>query len=100
MPAYLYVNCCLTGVYGESDYIFTCVIDSPTEKQAVEWGHQVADAFDRQHRLQPSGKRMKFVHICRNGSVVRDWKRLAFVVGLVKSRTSPPGLRSQRTDAM
>src|SRR5436190_9059289 len=72
MPAYLYVNCCLTGVYGESDYIFRCVIDSPTEKQAVEWGHQVADAFDRQHRLQPSGKRMKFAHICRNGSVVRE----------------------------
>jgi hypothetical protein len=72
MPAYRYVNCCLTGVLGESDYIFGCVIDSPTEAQAVEWGHQVADAFDRQHRLQPSGHRMDFADLCRNGSVLGE----------------------------
>ena len=70
MPKYDYINCCLTGVLGVSDYIFACEIEADDEAQALEWGHEVAKEYDRRYGLQPSGRRMDDVSIEQNGEVL------------------------------
>jgi hypothetical protein len=72
MPVYHYLNMCLMGAIGISDYSFGCIIEAETADDALAWGHEVARAYNREYGLLPNGERIEDAEIVNNASVIPD----------------------------
>ncbi|MGC3966539.1 MAG: hypothetical protein QM775_03975 [Pirellulales bacterium] len=72
MRRFHYFNECLTGVFGVSDYCFSCVVEAESEEQAFEWGQRVAKEYNDRFGLLPRGRKLGDEELIENGGVT-EW---------------------------